>query len=105
MAKVTYVSSYPVNIQAQPEKSGVDKNGKPYKIDARPASKATIMVAEYEETVQQFLLPENFNSKDFGVESLKKGDILVIRCPDLEKIRPFAVYNVDRVIQQFSKEK
>lgn len=97
MAKVIFVSMYDVNVQAQPEKTFV-KDGKQTIVPARPASKAKIMIAHYEETIQQFILPESFKPEDFGVKTLSEGDTLTVRCPDLEKVRPFNVYNVDRVI-------
>ena len=96
MAKIEFISQYQAMIQAQPEKK-FTKDGKDVIVAARPAGVATRVLARYEESIIEFILPESFSTKPFGLEKLSEGDILTVRCPELEKIKPLNIWNVDCV--------
>lgn len=99
MAKITIISTYESLVQAQPEKKGNNANGTPYVIPAVPAGTVRRALAKYDEVTLEFTLPQGFTEK------LDEGDVINVQCPDLEKIKPFRVWNVDRIIKAQKKDK
>ena len=103
MAKIEFVSSYQTLVQSTPEKKFI-KDGKEVLIAARPAGKATMVVAKYEESTLEFIFPESFSCKDFGLDLLTAGDIITVRCPALEGVKPLICYNVDMITSTKGKK-
>jgi len=95
MARIKVVDMYLIEQQAQSEKKFRDKQtGQEVIIEAKKAGTRTLVIAEYDESILPFILPESFDSS-----RVKKGSVLHVDCPSLESFHHFQIKNVNRLIE------
>jgi len=94
MAQIKVLESYPIELQAQPEKKFRDKEThEMITIEAQVARNATVVVGQAAEFTLPFILPASFDSS-----RVKVGDFLDVTCPGFESLRPLNIRNVNRII-------
>jgi len=98
MAQIKVLDSFPIELQAQPEKKFTGRDGNPVLIPAQKERRATVILAEHEQACYHFVLPESYDSS-----RVKKGSVLHVDCPMLEQVSRLTIRNVTRTIDPVGK--